>query len=97
MEGDFIQNGKMRERKIRPYGIVLNHELEHRNFVLLHEIAHCVSPYVERKHKDEWVKVDHDRQFYDNFMIIISLANKAGLFDKKFQNLDDLKRYDSCV
>ena len=30
-------------------------------------------------------------------MIIISLANKAGLFDKKFQNLDDLKRYDSCV
>ena len=46
MEGDFIQNGKMRERKIRPYGIVLNHELEHRNFVLLHEIAHCISPYV---------------------------------------------------
>ena len=76
---------------------MLNLKQENATFVLLHEIAHCFAPQVEQKKDGEWVKEDHSRVFYEKFWEVVKEANEAGIYLKKFDNIQHLMRYDKSV
>lgn len=72
-----VEEGKLKYQYVAPNRIQLNLNLDNALYVLLHEIAHCLSPYVWRKNKkDEWEYKEHDRIFYDKLWEVIQIANK---------------------
>lgn len=55
IDKNFYSKGKTRQAKVYPYEILLNSSSYHNKFVLLHELAHCLAPHVERKYQGDWV------------------------------------------
>lgn len=85
--GDYIVIGKNRYRKIRPFRItIVDNESKHKlAFVLLHEIAHAISDYCERRLVNgEWIRKDHNREFYTKFLEVIKVANELNIIDDKY-------------
>ena len=57
----------MRSKKTKSNIIHLTQGDAHMLMVLLHELAHVMTPYIERKVKGEWIRIDHSNVFYENF------------------------------
>lgn len=91
---EFTTDGKSRWKDIAPSCIQLDFSLKDALYVLLHEVAHCLVPYYERKVKGEWVRIEHDRAFYAKLLEVIEQANKLDLYHKKFDGINHLMRYD---
>ena len=87
----------MRYQQIVPFKIELNFKLQNSLFVLLHEIAHCLSPLVWRKTKQEWVYKEHDRVFYEKLWEVVKIALKIGVYNKEFESMNHLMSYDQSV
>lgn len=63
-------------------------------YILLHEIAHCLTPYVEIKDGNKWVVEHHSRLFYGNLLRVNREASKLGYdIDKKMLNIKTLERH----
>jgi len=82
--GDFTYEGKFRYQLIIPKIIKLKTQDEAIIFTLLHEIAHAITPYYERKIKNEWIRLDHSDKFYKNFHKIMLDAYEMKIVDKQF-------------
>lgn len=55
--------------------------------ILLHEIAHCLTPYVEVKQKKGWVTDHHSHIFYGNLVRVNREAKNLG-YDIKSEMLN---------
>ncbi len=53
--GEFTYEGKLRMKQINTSCIILKNATIN---VLLHEMAHAITPYCERKRKEEWIRID---------------------------------------
>lgn len=63
----------------------------------IHECAHGITPQRERKVKHEYIRIDHSRQFYENFSELLSFAYERKYISYRFTNIEernDLKLYD---
>ena len=92
--GDFMFIGKMRYKKTKANYIELTQSDKNITFTLLHEISHAITPYYERKVKNEWIIVDHSDKFYKNFLEITKIAYENKIIDKEY-TLKMLKREDA--
>lgn len=91
--GDFMFVGKMRYKKTKANYIELTQSDKNITFTLLHEISHAITPYYERKVKNEWIILDHSDKFYKNFLEITKIAYENKIIDKEY-TLEMLKRED---
>lgn len=41
--------------------------------------------------------MEHEREFYENLMKIINIANKSGIYSKQFKSVNDLMKFDKSV
>jgi hypothetical protein len=59
--------------------VISNSSLLH---VLLHEISHCITPYIEKKEKKKWIADDHGKHFYDNYLRVMRVAYDEEIHNK---------------
>lgn len=93
--GDFVVMGKNRFKKVQPLKICIWHsnDLDRLVFTFLHEISHAITDYCERRTKSGlWVVTDHNRQFFENFLILTNLAFEFKFIKSKFPNIEALKK-----
>ena len=56
-------------------------------------MCHAVTPYCERKVKNQWIRFDHSHLFYNNFLDIINIAYSLNIIDRTY-TLKELKQKD---
>lgn len=95
--GDFKYIGKMRSKDVRVDYIQIHNDptykIDDLIMTLLHEISHAITPYIERKVKNDWIIMDHSHKFYENFLLILDIAYQNKIITKKY-DLRSLKNYD---
>lgn len=91
--GEYFYIGKMRYRLTKIKSIILNPNSPNLIFTFLHECSHVITPYYERKVKNNWIRLDHSDKFYANFMKIIQIANELKIIDLKC-TIRELKKLD---
>lgn len=95
--GDYVYiSNKLRSKTNVPTCIKLNSNLigqEEKILTLLHEIAHVLTPYVERKVKQIWQPCAHSHLFYANFLILIQMAYQHHFVSRSY-TLTSLKAWD---
>ena len=98
--GEYINVKKGRILNIIPKSIILTTaalEKEEKDliFIFIHECTHCITPHRKKKVKDSFIRIDHSRQFYENFFILIKIANKSKYFDQTFESIEELMKRDN--
>ena len=98
--GEYINVKKGRILNIIPKSIILTTaalEKEEKDliFIFIHECTHCITPHREKKVKDSFIRIDHSRQFYENFFILIKIANKSKYFNQTFESIEELMKRDN--
>ena len=93
--GDYILIKKGRIRNIIPRKIILTDAALKKKedellFIFIHECTHAITPQFERKVKNEYVRIDHSRLFYENFLELLNLAHKLKYIDYTFTDVKDL-------
>ena len=91
--GEFFYIGKMRYKMQKTDSIFLTENDKNIMLSFLHEIAHAITPYYERKVKNIWIRMDHSDKFYKNFFDIVSLAYQKK-FITKMISMSELKKQD---
>lgn len=91
--GDYGYVGKMRYKLKKTTAITINPKLQDVTFVFLHEMSHVITPYYERKVKNEWIRLDHSDKFYTNFHKVIEIAYKLKIINTMY-DMKELKRRD---
>jgi hypothetical protein len=91
--GEYYFEGKMRLLNIKVHKIFLTRTDRDIMHTFLHELSHAMTPYCERKVKNEWIRIDHSHYFYENFLRMTQLSHSYGLTPKEF-TLQELKRKD---
>ena len=82
-------------RKILLTDIVLNKKRENMLFIFIHECTHGITPQRERKVKNSYIRIDHSRQFYENFLELLSYAYELNYISYKFNSVEELMRRDN--
>lgn len=98
--GDYINVKKGRiinviPRKILLTDIVLNKKRENMLFIFIHECTHGITPQRERRVKNSYIRIDHSRQFYENFLELLSYAYELNYISYKFNSVEELMRRDN--
>lgn len=98
--GDYINVKKGRiidvmPRKILLTDIVLNKKRDDMLFIFIHECTHAITPQRERKVKNNYIRIDHSRQFYENFLELISYAHELNYISYKFNSVEELMKRDN--
>ena len=98
--GDYINVKKGRiinviPRKILLTNIVLNKKRENMLFIFIHECTHGITPQRERKVKNSYIRIDHSRQFYENFLELLSYAYELNYISYKFNSVEELMKRDN--
>ena len=98
--GEYINVKKGRILNIIPKSIILTTaalEKEEKDliFIFIHECTHCITPHREKKVKDSYIRIYNSRQFYENFFILIKIANKSKYFDQTFESIEELMKRDN--
>lgn len=94
--GEFTIEGKIRYKRVVTDYIILdisNPDKAQIMFTFLHEMSHAITPYCERKVKNQWIRLDHSHKFYESFRQIMEIAFAQGIVDKQY-TISDLKRKD---
>ena len=52
--------------------------------------THAITPQLERKVKNEYIRIDHSRLFYENFLELLNLAYKLKYINFTFSNIKEL-------
>jgi len=62
---------------------------------LVHELGHCLTPYIQVKEKRSWYEDNHTDQFYINYLAVARQCYKLGIWkNKSLLQLRALKRLD---
>ena len=98
--GDFIPVKKGRIQNITPTKIILTERvfdlsLEKLLILFTHECSHGITPRRERKVKNQFIRIDHSRQFYENFLLLIQIANHNNIIHTTFENVEQLMNFDN--
>ena len=98
--GEYISVKKGRILNIIPKQIILTSAALAKNdkdliFIFIHECTHCITPHREKKVKDSYIRIDHSRQFYDNFFKLIIIANKTKYYEQTFASIEELMKRDN--
>lgn len=98
--GDYFIYKKNRLLNIIPTEIILTQKaIEEKEdklyFIFIHECAHGITPQVERKVKNKYVRIDHSRQFYNNFFNLLEIAFEHKLTKYKPKNIKELMQKDN--
>ena len=98
--GDYINVKKGRiinviPRKILLTEMVMNKNRENMLFIFIHECTHGITPQRERKVKNSYIRIDHSRQFYENFLELLSYAYELNYISYKFNNIEELMKRDN--
>jgi hypothetical protein len=66
--------------------------------ILLHEIAHCLTPHVEIKQKKGWIIEHHSQLYYGNLTRVNREAKKLGYDIKpEMLNIRTVERYQRVI
>lgn len=89
-------DGKFRYLPIKVDKIKISMRSKNRSFLLvvLHELAHCLTPYVEVKIGKKWYRDDHSDKFYNNYVRILRIAKDKKIY-KGEVNIKHIKRLDN--
>lgn len=98
--GDYINVKKGRiinviPRKILLTDIVLNKKRENMLFIFIHECTHGITPQRERKVKNSYIRIDHSRQFYENFLELLTYAYELKYISYKLNSVEELMKRDN--
>jgi hypothetical protein len=98
--GEYISVKKGRILNVIPKTIILTTVAINKNekdliFIFIHECTHCITPHREKKVKDSYIRIDHSRQFYENFLTLIEIANKSKYYEQTFDSIKDLMKRDN--
>lgn len=95
LAGDYFIVGKNRFKKIKPLKIEIHRSgnPNHDKLTLLHEMAHAITDYCERKTKSGWIVMDHNRNYYENFLTIMNSAYDMKIVDEKY-TIESLRKID---
>lgn len=93
--GDYklIKKGRIRNvipRKIILTDVLLKKKEDEILFIFIHECTHAITPQLERKVKNEYIRIDHSRLFYENFLELLNLAYELKYINYTFSNIKDL-------
>jgi hypothetical protein len=93
--GDFTYFKKIRCKNVLAHSITIDITQSKNSalFTFLHEMCHAVTPYCERKVKNQWIRFDHSHLFYNNFLIITNIAFSLNIIDRPY-TLKELKQKD---
>ena len=75
--------------------IVLNKKHDDMVFIFLHECTHGITPQRERKVKNTYIRIDHSRQFYENFLDLLTFAHELKYISYKYDNIEELMKRDN--
>ena len=98
--GNYIQVKKGRilnviPRKILLTNIVMNKKPDDMVFIFIHECTHGITPQRERKVKNNYIRIDHSRHFYENFLDLLSFAYELKYISYKYNNIEEVMRHDN--
>ena len=98
--GEYIPVKKGRIHDVIPRKIILTTRAMEKQeqellFIFTHECAHGITPHRERKVKNNYVRIDHSRQFYINFFKLILIANEYNYITRKFATIEELMTRDN--
>jgi len=77
-------------KKIILSDVALKKKDEDLLFIFIHECTHAITPRVERKVKNEYVRIDHSRLFYENFLELLNVAYNLKYINYTFSNIKEL-------
>ena len=98
--GEYIYCKKGRIHNIRPTRILLTNKIFEKKeedilFIFIHECSHAITPQTERKVKNSYVRIDHSRQFYENFLELLLIAYNANKISYKYTDINELMKRDN--
>lgn len=98
--GDYINVKKGRilniiPRKIIMTDIAMNKKEEDLLFIFIHECTHCITSHREKKVKNNFIRIDHSRQFYENFSKLLEIAYNNKFISKKYNSIEELMKRDN--
>ena len=97
--GDYINVKKGRilniiPKKIIMTDVVMKKKDEELLFIFIHECTHAITPHRERKVKNKFIRIDHSRDFYENFLKLLNIAYNNKVIYQKFNNIEELMQKD---
>ena len=97
--GDYINVKKGRVLNIIPKKIIMTDVVmkkkdEELLFIFIHECTHAITPHRERKVKNKFIRIDHSREFYENFLKLLNIAYNNKVIYQKFNNIEELMQKD---
>ena len=97
--GDYINVKKGRILNIIPKKIIMSDVVmkkkdEELLFIFIHECTHAITPHRERKVKNKFIRIDHSREFYENFLKLLNIAYNNKVIYQKFNNIEELMQKD---
>ena len=97
--GDYINVKKGRilniiPKKIIMTDVVMEKKDEELLFIFIHECTHAITPHRERKVKNKFIRIDHSREFYENFLKLLNIAYNNKIIYQKFNNIEELMQKD---
>ena len=97
--GDYINVKKGRilniiPKKIIMTDVVMEKKDEELLFIFIHECTHAITPHRERKVKNKFIRIDHSREFYENFLKLLNIAYNNKVICQKFNNIEELMQKD---
>jgi hypothetical protein len=98
--GEYINVKKGRILNITPKKIIMtevamNKKEDDLLFTFIHECTHAITPHRERKVKNKFIRIDHSRHFYENFLKLLNIAFDNKIIKQKYNNLEELMKKDN--
>ena len=98
--GDFIQVKKGRIRPVAPQKILITQEAFLKDpqellFIFIHECTHGITPQRERKVKNNYVRIDHSRDFYNHFLELLKIAETHQFLNRSYKSVEEIMKKDN--
>ena len=98
--GDFIMVKKGRIRSIVPRKILMTEcaflkDFQELLFIFIHECTHGITSQRERKVKKKYVRIDHSREFYNNFFELLKIAKDHKFLHQSFNTVEEIMKKDN--
>ena len=97
--GDFIMVKKGRIREVIPKKIIMTEcafsmKTQDLLFIFIHECTHGITPQRERKVKNNFVRIDHSREFYLNFFELLKIAETNNFLSESYSSVEEVMKKD---
>ena len=98
--GDFIMVKKGRIRNVTPRKILITEcafekDIQELLFIFVHECTHGITSQRERRVKNNYVRIDHSRDFYNNFFELLKIAKEHKFLNQSFNTVEEIMKKDN--